>query len=125
MAKPATVEEYVAGFPPEVRARLQRIRSEIVAAVRYVSGGVPEEKLRYGIAAVMLGGRYALHFAGWKKHIGLYPVPRLPEPLESEIAPYRAEKDTVAFPHAKDIPYDLVGRVAAEIVRLRGTAAEA
>jgi uncharacterized protein YdhG (YjbR/CyaY superfamily) len=71
--------------------------------------------MRYGIAAIMLGGRYALHFAGWKKHIGLYPVPRLPDPLESEIAPYRAEKDAVVFPHAKDIPYDLIGRVAREV----------
>lgn len=75
--------------------------------------------MRYGIAAVMLGGRYALHFAGWRKHIGLYPVPRLSEPLESEIAPFRAEKDTVSFPHSSEIPYDLIGRVAAEIVCLR------
>lgn len=124
MAKPATVDEYVAGFPPHVRERLQRIRSEIVSAVRHPDGGLPEEKMRYGIAAVMLGGRYALHFAGWKKHIGLNPVPRLSEPLESEIALYRAEKDTVVFPHAKDVPYDLVGRIAAEIVRLRGSAAD-
>lgn len=124
MVTPATVDEYVAGFPPEVRERLQRIRFEIVSHVGLPDGEPPEEKMRYGIAAVMFSGRYALHFAGWKKHIGLYPVPRLPEPLESEIAPYRAEKDTVAFPHAKDVPYDLVGRVAAEIVRLRGTAVD-
>jgi uncharacterized protein YdhG (YjbR/CyaY superfamily) len=115
MAAPATVDEYIAGFPPEVSARLSRIRTEIVDAVASASGSRPDEKMRYGIAAVMLDGRYALHFAGWKKHIGLYPVPRLPDPLESEIAPYRAEKDSVVFPHAKDIPYDLIGRVAREV----------
>lgn len=121
MATPVTVDEYIAGFPPDVRERLERVRTEIVASVQSADGGQPEEKMRYGIAAVMLGGRYALHFAGWKKHIGLYPVPRLSEPLESEIAPYRAEKDTVSFPHAKAMPYDLIGRVASEIVRLRVT----
>jgi uncharacterized protein YdhG (YjbR/CyaY superfamily) len=115
MAAPATVDEYIAGFPPDVSARLTRIRAEIVDAVTAASGSRPEEKMRYGIAAVMLGGRYALHFAGWKKHIGLYPVPILPEPMESEIAPYRAEKDSVVFPHAKDVPYDLIGRVAREV----------
>ena len=115
MAAPATVDEYIAGFPPEVSARLTRVRAEIVDAVTAASGSRPEEKMRYGIAAIMLGGRYALHFAGWKKHIGLYPVPRLPDPLESEIAPYRAEKDSVVLPHAKDIPYDLIGRVAREV----------
>jgi uncharacterized protein YdhG (YjbR/CyaY superfamily) len=115
MAAPATVDEYIAGFPPDVSARLTRVRAEIVDAVAAASGSRPEEKMRYGIAAIMLGGRYALHFAGWKKHIGLYPVPRLPGPMESEIAPYRAEKDSVVFPHAKDIPYDLIGRVAREV----------
>ncbi|MFC8683358.1 iron chaperone [Microbacterium ureisolvens] len=115
MSTPAGVDEYIAGFPPDVAARLTRIRSEIVTAVAAASGTVPEEKMRYGIAAVMLGGRHALHFAGWKKHIGLYPVPTLPEPLESEIAPYRAEKDSVVFPHSQDVPYELIGRVARAI----------
>ncbi|WP_109209379.1 MULTISPECIES: hypothetical protein [Microbacterium] len=119
MATPAGVDEYIAGFPPDVATRLTRIRSEIVTAVAAASGTVPEEKMRYGIAAVMLGGRYALHFAGWKKHIGLYPVPTLPEPLESEIAPYRAEKDSVVFPHSQDVPYDLIGRVARAIADSR------
>ena len=119
MPTAATVDEYIAGFPPEVAERLGRIRSVIVDAVAAESGERPEEKIRYGIGAVMLGGRYALHFAGWKKHIGLYPVPALTEPLEGEIAPYRAEKDSVVFPHSADIPYDLIGRVAHEIARQR------
>lgn len=122
MPSPATVDEYIAGFPPEVAERLRRIRLEIVDAVRATTGTPPEEKIRYGIAAVMLGGRYAVHFAGWKKHIGLYPVPALPAPLEAEVAPYRAEKDSVVFPHAQDVPYDLIGRVAHEIAAQRVSA---
>jgi uncharacterized protein YdhG (YjbR/CyaY superfamily) len=109
-----TVDAYIAGFPPEVADRLSRIREIIVAEVPD-----PEEKVRYGIAAVMLGGRYGLHYAGWKKHIGLYPVPTLPEPLETEIAPHRAEKDSVVFPHSAPIPYELISRVAAAIVAER------
>jgi uncharacterized protein YdhG (YjbR/CyaY superfamily) len=117
MAAAPTVDEYIAGFPPEVAERLRRIREVILAEVPS-----REEKMRYGIAAVMLGGRYALHYAGWKKHIGLYPVPTLDEPLEGRIAPYRAEKDSVGFPHAKPIPYELIGEVAAAIVASRAAA---
>ena len=117
MAAPVTVDEYIAGFPPEVAERLQRIREIIVAEVPE-----PQEKVRYGIAAVMLGGRYALHYAGWKKHIGLYPVPPLDEPLESRIAPFRAEKDSVVFPHARPIPYELIGEVTRTIVARRAAA---
>jgi uncharacterized protein YdhG (YjbR/CyaY superfamily) len=114
MSAPASFDEYISTFPPEVADRLQQLRTVIEAEVPD-----PEERIRYGMPAVMLGGRYAVHFAGWKKHIGLYPVPRLSESLEAEIAPYRAEKDSVVFPHARELPYDLVGRVTAAIVALR------
>ncbi|KQZ84339.1 hypothetical protein ASD56_10180 [Microbacterium sp. Root166] len=119
MPAAATIDEYIAGFPSDVSERLSRVRTEIVEAVASESGEQPEEKMRYGIAAVMLGGRYALHYAGWKKHIGLYPVPALPEKLEAEVAPFRAEKDSVVFPHDREVPYELIGRVAREIAAQR------
>lgn len=114
-----TVDAYIASFPAEVAERLGRIRDIIVAEVRSATGQEPEQKIRYGIGAVMLGGRYALHFAGWKKHIGLYPVPTLPEPLAAEVAPYRAEKDSVVFLHRDPMPYDLIARIAKEICAQR------
>lgn len=113
---PETVDAYIAGFPPEVADRLEHVRQAIRAEVPE-----PEEKVRYGLAAVMLGGRYALHFGGWKKHIGVYPVPPLPDALESEVAPYRSGKDSVVFPHSAELPYDLVSRITAAIVAGRGS----
>ena len=110
----ATVDEYVESYPEETRAALVQVRSTILAEV---SGA--EEKIRYGMPAVMLGGRYAIHYAAWKHHIGLYPVPVLDDALESELAPYRAAKDSVNFVYSAPIPYDLIGRVAAAIVALR------
>jgi uncharacterized protein YdhG (YjbR/CyaY superfamily) len=67
----------------------------------------------------MLGGRYALHFAGWKKHIGLYPVHELPQPLETEVAPRRSGKDTVGVPHNEPLPVELISRITRAIVELR------
>ncbi|EAU67105.1 conserved hypothetical protein [Stigmatella aurantiaca DW4/3-1] len=112
-----TVDAYIAAFPSDVQEILQRVRRAIGDAV---PGG--EEKIRYGMPAVMLGGRYALHFAGWKKHLGLYPVPALDDELEREIAPYRAAKDSVNFPYTKPIPYSLIERVARSLVARRQTA---
>ena len=116
---PQSVDEYVASFPPEVRDVLERVRAAIHA-------GVPDadEKVRYGIAAVMLGGRYAIHFAGWKHHVGLYPVPTFDGPLEAEVAPFRVEKDSLNFPYSKPVPYDLITRLSAEIARRRTAASD-
>ena len=104
---PATVDEYLAGFPPEVRDVLERVRRAIHSAVPNA-----EEKIRYGMPAVLVGGDYFLHFAGWKKHVGLYPVARAEGDLEAELAPYRAAKDSINFPYSKPIPYELVTRTA-------------
>jgi uncharacterized protein YdhG (YjbR/CyaY superfamily) len=122
MAAPATVDEYVASFPPEVREILERVRAAIHAGV---PGG--KEKVRYGMGAVMLGGRYAIHFAGWKRHVGLYPVPRFDgdADLEAEVAPYRSKTDTVNFTYARSVPYELITRMAEEIVRMRRADADA
>ena len=111
---PQTVDEYLATFPDDVRSVLEQVRAAIHA-------GVPgaEEKMRYGIAAIMLGGRYAIHFAGWKHHVGLYPVPRFEGELEAEVAPFRAKTDSVNFPYASPVPYELITRVSAEIARQR------
>ena len=115
MSDTAAVDAYIAGFPPEVAERLRQVRAAILAEVPDA-----EERMRYGIAAVMLGGRYALHFAGWKKHIGLSPVPTLAEPLESGVAARRSGADSVTFPHKEELPVELIGQVARAIVALRG-----
>ena len=116
MAAPADVDSYLAGFPPEQREILERVRQAIRSRVPD-----PVEKIRYGMPAIMLGGRYALHFAGWKKHLGLYPVPRLDDALEQRLVPHRTEKDTVAFPWTRPVPYDLIEDVTEAIVALRGS----
>ena len=90
--------------------RLRRLR-EIIT--QHFDGG--EETIRYGMPAVMVGTRYGLHYAGWKKHVALYPVPVFPEPLESAVVPYRSGKDAVTFRHHQELPYDLVDRICGAI----------
>lgn len=114
-----SVDAYVASFPEPVRGILERARAAIRA-------GVPraEETVRYDMAAFMLGGRYAIHFAGWKQHLGLYPVPEFDGPLEAEVAPYRSGKDSVRFRYRDPLPEELITRIAAEIGRMRAASAD-
>jgi uncharacterized protein YdhG (YjbR/CyaY superfamily) len=112
--QPTTIDDYIATFPEDVQPMLERVRESIRAALPEA-----EERIRYGMPAIMLDDRYAVHFAGWKKHIGLYPIPALPGSLEAEIAPYRTHKDSVKFLYSQPIPYDLIERLAAELGRAR------
>jgi uncharacterized protein YdhG (YjbR/CyaY superfamily) len=116
-----SVEDYIAGFPEDVATRLHQVREVIVAEVTRTLGAAPQERVRYGIAAVMLDERGALHFAGWKHHIGIYPVHPLQPELEAEVAPLRTAKDTVKLVHSRPLPLDLLARITAEVVdRHRG-----
>lgn len=110
--QPTTIDDYIAALPDDVRPLLQRVRQAIRAALPDA-----EERIRYGMPAIMLNDRHAVHFAGWKKHIGLYPVPVLAGSLETEIAPYRTHKDSVRFLYSEPIPYNLIERLAAELTR--------
>lgn len=105
------MDDYIAGFPTEVATRLTRVRELLHAAMPDSS-----EQIRYGMPAVMVGPRYGLHFAGWKKHIGLYPVPVFDEPLEAEVRPYRSSKDSVHLPHNRALPEDLITRIGEAIL---------
>ena len=113
MAKFETVDQYVASFPPSVQEVLEELRRTI----RRAAPGC-DESIRYNMPCVKLDGRYVVHFAAWKQHIGMYPIPVFDGPFEHEVAPYRSSKDTIRLPYRRSIPYDLVERL---VVRLVGS----
>lgn len=105
-AKFATVDDYIASFPADVQTILETVRSTI-------RRGAPgtEEAISYNMPTVRLNGHCLVFFAGWKHHVGLYPIPRVDEPLDGELSPYRAVKDTLRFPLRRPIPYELIERL--------------
>jgi uncharacterized protein YdhG (YjbR/CyaY superfamily) len=109
-----TVDDYIASFPAATKEVLQQVRQAIARAIPGA-----EESIRYNMPVVGRGGTYVVHFAGWKRHIGMYPIPGFADDLEREVAPYRAAKDTVRFPLSKPIPDDLIERMTAAIVAQR------
>jgi uncharacterized protein YdhG (YjbR/CyaY superfamily) len=111
-SKFATVDEYIASFPEDVQAILQKVRKSIRKVLP-----TADEKIKYGMPAVMLSGPHAVYFAAWKRHIGLYPVYRSDAPIEEELEPYRDAKDTLKFPLNEPIPYGLIERVTAHLAK--------
>jgi uncharacterized protein YdhG (YjbR/CyaY superfamily) len=89
----ATIDEYISGFPAEVRPVLEEVRRRIRAAIPQAG-----ETISYGMPAFTLGGKDVVYFAGWKSHLAVYPVPEGGTVLAAEMAPYLAAKGTLKFP---------------------------
>ena len=101
-----SLDEYIAACPPESQAYLKQIRKLIHTLVPKA-----KEKISYQIACFELNGRNLIHFAGWKKHVSLYPVPAGSEAFERQIKPYVSDKGTVKFSLDEPLPIKLVERV--------------
>lgn len=100
---PGSIDEYIASFPVEARSGLERIR----ALIRQAAPAVVEE-ITDGTPTMLIEGRRAIRLAGWKKHVGVYPVPKAPSALERELEQYRSDDDAVRFPVKKPIDWELV-----------------
>jgi uncharacterized protein YdhG (YjbR/CyaY superfamily) len=102
---PRNIDEYIAGFAPEVRAILRKIRSTVRKAAPRAT-----ERISYQMPAFTLD-RDLIYFAAFKKHIGLYPPVRGDARLKKDAAPYAGEKGNLKFPLDEPIPYALIGRI--------------
>lgn len=101
-----TVDDYLASFPSDVQAILNKVRR----AVRKAAPGA-EEVISYQMIGFKVDGRGMVYVGGWKNHVGLYPIPVFDQEFEEHVSPYRAAKDTLRFPFRKPIPYDLIEQV--------------
>lgn len=99
----------MAGFPPQVQEALAAIRDLIRRQVPDAT-----ETISYGMPTFNRNGSYLIYFAGWKKHIALYPVSgRMAEGLRDELAGFSGTKGSVHFPLGKPMPLDLIRKIVA------------
>jgi uncharacterized protein YdhG (YjbR/CyaY superfamily) len=107
--RPKDIEGYIAQFPADVRAILEKVRATIRSAAPEA-----EETISY-MMPTFKQHRILVHFAAWKGHIGLYPPISGNKVLEKAVARYAGPKGNLQFPLDEAIPYDLIAR----IVKLR------
>jgi len=113
--KHPTVQAYIDAAPLTVQPVLEHIRTVIHAAVPGAG-----ERISYDMPTITLDGTALVHFAAWKHHIGLYPLPAADEALTAELRPYNTGKGTARFPLDRPVPYELIGRLAHLLAAQRG-----
>ena len=111
---PKDHESFFVAATPEIRLRLEAIQAlveqQVPGAERCVSYGMPAFRL----------GKVFFYFAGFKKHIGIYPPLKEPAALVEELASYRGPKGNLSFPHSQPLPLELIGRVAEALAKHYG-----
>ncbi len=106
--EPATsksVDEYISGFPPDIKEKLETIRKAIKE-----SAPDAEETISYRMPAFKQNG-VLVYFAAFKDHIGFFPTASGIEAFKHELSGYKWSKGTIQFPMDKPLPVDLVKRI--------------
>ena len=102
-----SVDEYIAEFPLETQKLLEQMRS----LIREIVPPEAAETISYAIPTFDLNGKHLVHFAGFARHIGLYPTPTGLEEFKDALAPYKTGKGSVQLPLDEPLPVDLIRRI--------------
>jgi uncharacterized protein YdhG (YjbR/CyaY superfamily) len=102
---PKTMDEYIAGFSPDIQKTLNEIRI-------FIKLEVPEatEKISYGMPTFYLKGNL-IHFAAFKDHYSFFPTPSGMDAFEKKLAHYRTGKATLRFPLNEPLPWDIIKKI--------------
>jgi uncharacterized protein YdhG (YjbR/CyaY superfamily) len=101
-----TIDEYIAEFPPGTQRVLQEMRELIRAHAPEAT-----ETISYAMPTFDLNRRHLVHFAGYERHIGFYPIPSGMEAFKEELSRYKTGKGSVQFPLDQPLPRELIRRI--------------
>ena len=106
------VAQYFSTFDGIALERLHQIRDLVFEMLPEA-----EETIKYGIPTFLYHGNL-LHYAAFKAHIGLYPLPETLAALEEKLAGYPRGKGSIQFPYAKELPLELIREIVAYRIAL-------
>ena len=104
--KPQTIDEYIAAQDEAVQPVLASLRKIISTAIPDA-----EERISWSMPTYWKG-RNLIHFAAYRKHIGLYPGDRAVSAFAEKLKGYDVSKGTVRFPLDKALPEALISEIA-------------
>jgi uncharacterized protein YdhG (YjbR/CyaY superfamily) len=103
--KSKEVDNYIDGFEGEVKAKLEEIRELIIK-----NAPLSKESISYKMPTYK-GYGFIVFFAGFKKHVSLFPTSNAILVFEKELKDYKFSKGTIQFPISKPLPLDLIKRI--------------
>lgn len=100
------VDLYIRSFPSEVQEKLTSIRNIILEAAPQAT-----ERICMRMPTYDLYGKWLVHFAAYKKHIGFYPQPEGVSAFLDKLTEYKTSKGAIQFPLDKPLPLSLIREI--------------
>ena len=104
--KPQTIDEYIAVQDETVRPKLNEVRAILRSALPDA-----QERISWSMPTYWKG-QNLIHFAASKKHIGIYPGGEATTVFAEELAGIDVSKGTIRLPYDKELPADLIKKIA-------------
>lgn len=104
--RPETVEEYIGIQEESVQGKLRELRQILREAIPEA-----EECISWSMPTYRKG-RNLIHFAAFKKHIGLYPGGEATTVFADELAGFQVSKGTIRLPLDRELPVQLIQEIA-------------
>ena len=108
--KPTTVDEYIAAAPQQAQEKLQELRSILKEVVPEAT-----ETVKWG-SPVFEEKRILFSYSAFKSHINFMPTRTTVDVFREELADYKTGRDTIQLPYNKELPRDLIRKIAAHRV---------
>lgn len=109
-----TVEEYIKDLPKEAAARIRVIRKLAKKVAPQA-----DEVISYNIPTLKIDGKYVVYFAGFEKHVSIYPYSESMGLTTAEIKKYRKGKGTLQFKNDEKLPLILIQKIVKNKVKER------
>jgi uncharacterized protein YdhG (YjbR/CyaY superfamily) len=107
VARPRTIDEYLAGLSAENRTALQKIRRAVCAAAPGA-----EECISYGMPVFRLNGKLIAGFKAAANHCSFHPMSGATvATLEADLAEYDTSPGTIRFSSRAGLPAALVRKL--------------
>jgi uncharacterized protein YdhG (YjbR/CyaY superfamily) len=103
---PKTIDEYIAAQSEDIQPRLRKVYATIKAALPDAT-----EKISWQIPTFWKG-QNLIHFAAFKKHIGLYPGGEATTIFAEKLTDYKTSKGGIQLPNNKPLPLELITEIA-------------
>ncbi|MCK9170111.1 MAG: DUF1801 domain-containing protein [Treponema sp.] len=99
------IEEYINQYDEEIAGRLLKIREKAFELLPEA-----DEAIKYRMPTIIWNGN-VFHYAAFKNHIGIYPLPHVLEELKDMLKGYKQGKGSIQFKNNEELPIDVIEKI--------------